>query len=91
MLHEFTLMVLAPQKAVVYNNIFLSPDIYVLLVTEHSPAAGADHQTLSPDWVRASEWRLGSERDSASPGGLCGQWCRQQDGGSADGWKQFRC
>ena len=33
MLHEFTLMVLAPQKAVVYNNIFLSPDIYVLLVT----------------------------------------------------------
>ena len=31
----------------------------------------------------------GRERLSL-PGGFCG-WCRQPDGGSADGWKQFRC
>ena len=79
---------LDPQKAVVYNNIFLSaPDIYVLLVT-----LMITHRLLwSPDTELRTQTGDSGHRDSASLGGFCG-CCRLPDGGISWWWsEQFRC
>ena len=79
---------LDPQKAVVYNNIFLSaPDIYVLLVT-----LMITHRLLwSPDTELRTQTGDSGHRDWASLGGFCG-CCRLPDGGISWWWSElFRC